>query len=207
MVLNFQAGGAAINQLSRAFGAQMEVRALDLDRPTADFTRAPAMDEAEFLQALQAGWQAVDPQADVLVTGEMGIGNTTSAAAVCAALFGGDAGDWVGRGTGIDDAGLSLKTQVVEAGIAFHSNSLDDGLEIPAPAWRARVGGDGGGDCPGTGRAYSGDPGRVHLRCRRGLSGAGRARSAGSRGSGSSERRGCAWQAFGKPEQNTPFVA
>ena len=128
MVLNFQAGGAAINQLSRQFGAQMDVYPLDLDRPTADFTQGPAMDEAAFLHALQTGWTAVDPQADLLVTGEMGIGNTTSAAAVALALYGGQADDWVGRGTGVDDAGLALKARVVSEGVARHAGAT--GLEV-----------------------------------------------------------------------------
>lgn len=113
MVANFRAGGAAINQLARAFGARMDVHAIDLDRPTADFTRGPAMTEPELLDALTIGWNAVDAEADLLVTGEMGIGNTTSASAVAAALFGGDPADWTGRGTGVDDEGLALKTQVV----------------------------------------------------------------------------------------------
>ena len=130
MVLNFEAGGAAINQLAGAFGARMDVKALELDRPTADFSAGPAMGEAEFLQAIQAGWDAVDPEADLLVTGEMGIGNTTSAAAIACALFGGAAEDWVGRGTGVDDAGLALKAQVVREGIACNSSALDDGLGV-----------------------------------------------------------------------------
>lgn len=130
MVLNFQAGGAAINQLAACFGATMVVKALELERPTADFTIKPAMDEADFLAALQAGWDAVDPAADLLVTGEMGIGNTTSAAAVAAALFGGAAEDWVGRGTGVDDAGLALKAEVVAAGLARHASALGDPLEV-----------------------------------------------------------------------------
>lgn len=129
MVLNFQHGGAAINQLAEAAGAQMTVHALDLDQPTADFTKAPAMTEAEFLNALRSGWQAVDPQADLLVVGEMGIGNTTPAAAIACALFGGDAADWTGRGTGVDDAGLENKTRVVAEGVALHAAS-GDGLEI-----------------------------------------------------------------------------
>ncbi|MCM2561386.1 nicotinate-nucleotide--dimethylbenzimidazole phosphoribosyltransferase [Lutimaribacter sp. EGI FJ00015] len=128
MVLNFQAGGAAINQLAKQFGARMDVHALELDTPTADFTLAPAMDEGEFLRALQAGWNAVAPEADLLVTGEMGIGNTTSAAAVALALYGGEAADWVGRGTGVDDAGLALKAEVVTAGAAKHSGVT--GLEV-----------------------------------------------------------------------------
>ncbi len=128
MVANFTHGGAAINQLAKTFGAKMDVHALELDRPTADFTTGPAMDESEFLAALNTGWAAVDENADLLVTGEMGIGNTTSAAAIAAALYGGNAGDWTGRGTGVDDAGLALKTRVVEAGLA--ANPGRDSLEI-----------------------------------------------------------------------------
>ena len=123
MVANFRAGGAAINQLARTFGARMEVHALDLDRPVADFTAQAAMTEADVVAALAAGWDAVDPAADLLVTGEMGIGNTTSAAALAGALFGGAAADWTGRGTGVDDAGLALKTQVVAQGIALHAGA------------------------------------------------------------------------------------
>lgn len=130
MVANFQHGGAAINQLSKAFGAKMDVHALDLDRPTGDFTETAAMDEADVLTALATGWNAVDPQADLLVTGEMGIGNTTAAAAIAHALYGGDPADWVGRGTGVDDAGLTLKSDVVAQGVARHGGG--DGLDTLA---------------------------------------------------------------------------
>lgn len=122
MVANFRHGGAAINQLAQVAGARLDIHALDLDQPTADFTQSPAMTQAELLAALQTGWQAVDPAACVLVTGEMGIGNTTAAAAVAAALFGGDAADWTGRGTGVDDAGLARKTAAVRAGLARHAS-------------------------------------------------------------------------------------
>ncbi len=88
MVYNFQAGGAAINQISKTFGAKMDVVALELDRPTQDFTQGPAMTESDLLSALQTGWRAVDPQGDLFVAGEMGIGNTTPAAAIAAALLG-----------------------------------------------------------------------------------------------------------------------
>lgn len=128
MVMNFEHGGAAINQLAKTFGAALNVHALDLDRPTADFTEGPAMTEAEVVTALQTGWNAVDANADVLVTGEMGIGNTTSAAAIGAALLGGAAADWTGRGTGVDDAGLANKTRVLEQGLA--ANAGRDGLEV-----------------------------------------------------------------------------
>ncbi|WP_170324598.1 nicotinate-nucleotide--dimethylbenzimidazole phosphoribosyltransferase [Ruegeria arenilitoris] len=129
MVMNFEHGGAAINQLAKAAGATMDVHALDLDTPTADFTAGPAMSEDELLQALRTGWNAVDPKADLLVVGEMGIGNTTPAAAIACALFGGDAADWTGRGTGVDDAGLINKTRVVAEGVALHAAS-GDGLDI-----------------------------------------------------------------------------
>ncbi len=120
MVANFQAGGAAINQLCRAAGASLKVVALELDRPTADFTKGPAMSGRDVMAALSAGWDAVDPGADLLVVGEMGIGNTTSAAAIAHALFGGEARDWVGRGTGVDDTGLARKIAVVAEGVALH---------------------------------------------------------------------------------------
>jgi nicotinate-nucleotide--dimethylbenzimidazole phosphoribosyltransferase len=128
MVANFEAGGAAINQLAQCFGAALRVTALDLDHPTADFTQAAAMTEEELAAALSAGWSAVPPHTDLLVTGEMGIGNTTAAAALAAALFGGGA-DWAGRGTGVDDAGLALKGRVVEAGLARHPEARRDPLQ------------------------------------------------------------------------------
>lgn len=129
MVLNFEAGGAAINQLARTVGVRLDVIALALDRPTADFTVAPAMSETELVDALRAGWEAVDPAADLLVTGEMGIANTTPAAAIAHALFGGTAQDWAGRGTGVDDAGLARKCAVVAEGVALHG-AEGDGLDI-----------------------------------------------------------------------------
>ena len=120
MVANFQAGGAAINQLCRVAGADLSVVALDLDRPTADFTTGPAMTEAETLDALNRGAAAVDPSADMLVLGEMGIGNSTVAAALAAGLFGGAVADWVGPGTGSDAAGLGRKVAAITAGLARH---------------------------------------------------------------------------------------
>lgn len=128
MVANFEAGGAAINQLARSFGAEMRVVALEMDRPTADFTESPAMTEAEVITALQAGWAAVDPGLDLFIAGEMGIGNTTSAAALASALFGGTG--WAGRGTGVDDAGLARKEAAVAAALAAHAGALDDPLQV-----------------------------------------------------------------------------
>ncbi len=127
MVLNFQYGGAAINQLSKAVGAELDVIALDLDTPTADFTQGPAMSEAEVVAAMQAGWNAVKDTTDLLVVGEMGIGNTTSAAAIAHALYAGEAEEWVGRGTGVDEVGLATKARVVREGVAV--NNAPKGLE------------------------------------------------------------------------------
>ncbi len=129
MVLNFQHGGAAINQICKTFGAGLDVYALELDRPTDDFTKGPAMSEKDVITALKAGWNAVDASADLLVVGEMGIGNTTSAAAICYALYGGEPEDWVGRGTGVDDAGLALKARVVKAGLQANPKAKNNGLE------------------------------------------------------------------------------
>lgn len=123
MVRNFERGGAAINALSAAAGLELVVVPLALDRPTADFTRAPAMDEAACIEALSAGAAVVEDGIDLLVVGEMGIGNTTAAAALAARSFGGTAIDWVGTGTGVDAEGLARKTRVVDAGLACHADA------------------------------------------------------------------------------------
>lgn len=129
MVANFDAGGAAINQLAHASGASFSVHPLDLDEPTLDFTASPAMDVPGFCAAANVGWQAVDPGCDLLIVGEMGIANTTSAAALSVALFGGTGSDWAGRGTGVDDEGLRLKAAVIDEALALHGGALADPLE------------------------------------------------------------------------------
>lgn len=128
MVANFEHGGAAINQLCRTFGIQLGVEALALDRPTADFTQGPAMSEEECVAAMAVGMRAAEPGIDLLVLGEMGIANTTSAAAICHALYGGDPADWTGRGTGVDDERLKMKIEVVRKGVA--ANSSVDPLQV-----------------------------------------------------------------------------
>jgi nicotinate-nucleotide--dimethylbenzimidazole phosphoribosyltransferase len=120
MVVNFQGGGAAINQIAAIAGATLRVVPLSLERPTADITAAPAMDAAEFLTAANVGAAMVEPGLDLLCLGEMGIGNTTAAAALCAALFGGGGARWAGRGTGLDAAGVARKAAVVDAALAQH---------------------------------------------------------------------------------------
>ncbi|MHA6720249.1 nicotinate-nucleotide--dimethylbenzimidazole phosphoribosyltransferase [Sphingomonas sp. RS6] len=129
MVANFQAGGAAINALCAAAGLELSVTPLDLERPTADFTIGPAMDEDECLAALNAGAAAVSDGLDLLVVGEMGIGNSTAAAAIAARSFGGTAADWVGPGTGIDSAGLARKIDVVDRALRHHADASRDAFE------------------------------------------------------------------------------
>jgi nicotinate-nucleotide--dimethylbenzimidazole phosphoribosyltransferase len=130
MVANFQAGGAAINQIASAVGATLSVVPIALDQPTADFTKAPAMTPAEFRTALTMGYEAVVPGTDLLCLGEMGIGNTTAAAAMAAALFGGDGADWAGRGTGLDAAGVARKAAAVDRALALHSAAARDPWEV-----------------------------------------------------------------------------
>ena len=132
MVANFTAGGAAINQLARTAGAELSVVPLEVERPTGDFTQEAAMDEADFLKAVSAGYDAVADDADLACFGEMGIGNTTTAAAIAAALFGGEPASWVGRGTGVDDAGLKRKAAAIEKGLARHRAALGDPLKVAA---------------------------------------------------------------------------
>ncbi len=123
MVANFEHGGAAINQLCRANGADLSVIAIDLETPTNDITQGAAMTEAETLDAMRRGAEAVDGDASVLVLGEMGIGNSTIAAALAMAAFGGDAKDWVGRGTGSDDAGVNRKVDAITRACAANADA------------------------------------------------------------------------------------
>ncbi len=130
MIGNFQAGGAAVNQLCQAFGIGLKVYELALERPTRDITHHAAMDEAECAAAIAYGMESVGDGADLLCIGEMGIGNTTVAAAIAHALHGGGAEDWVGPGTGLDDAGVARKADVVRQAVEHHAGCLDDPLEV-----------------------------------------------------------------------------
>lgn len=132
MVANFAAGGAAINQLATVAGATLRVLPIWLERATADFTTEPAMAEAEFCAAVSMGYQAVPELTDLICLGEMGIGNTTPAAAIAAALFGGGAARWAGRGTGISDAALTRKIAIIDEALVRHASRLDDPLSAAA---------------------------------------------------------------------------
>jgi nicotinate-nucleotide--dimethylbenzimidazole phosphoribosyltransferase len=132
MVANFANGGAAINQLASLAGAELLTVPIELERPTRDFTVAPAMSVDEFLEAVDIGYRTVPPDSDLLAVGEMGIANTTTAATLCAALLGGGAQRWAGRGTGVDDAGLARKHAAIAAALDFHRPILGDPLRVAA---------------------------------------------------------------------------
>lgn len=130
MVANFRRGGACVNQLVAQIDGDLNVYELDLATPTDDMSEGPAMDEQRVCEALAFGMTAVEPGVDVLALGEMGIGNTTAAAAICLALFGGTAGDWTGPGTGVGEEGLANKRRVVAKAVEGNRAALSDGLEV-----------------------------------------------------------------------------
>ena len=109
-------GVATAAAMARAVGAELRVVDAGVGRPTGDITREPALTPERFDESFAAGRAAVETLAcDLLVLGEMGIANTTPAAAVAAALFGGPAEQWTGRGTGIDEETWCHKVAVVDA--------------------------------------------------------------------------------------------
>ncbi|MBO1325247.1 nicotinate-nucleotide--dimethylbenzimidazole phosphoribosyltransferase [Acetobacter sp. TBRC 12305] len=136
MLATFAQGRAAINQIARSVGAELKAVPVHALAPTADFTTRPAMTEAAFVAAVATGFNSVPAQCDLLCLGEMGIGNTTAASALAAALSANGAPDmtltpgqnWAGRGTGLDDAGLSHKARMIDAALACHGPAL--GLKV-----------------------------------------------------------------------------
>ena len=110
---------ATSTALAAAVGATFDAVDVGVGVPTGDLRTEPALDAARFAACVHEGVdavdRAVDAGADLLVFGEMGIGNTTPAAAICACLFGGDAAGWSGRGTGVDDEGFARKVAAVTA--------------------------------------------------------------------------------------------
>jgi nicotinate-nucleotide--dimethylbenzimidazole phosphoribosyltransferase len=129
MVTNFAAGGAAINQICKANDLGLKVFDLALDIPTADITVDAAMDEKSCAATMAFGMEAIAGGTDLLCVGEMGIGNTTIAAALLHGLFGGAAEDWVGAGTGSLGETLKRKIEAVRHAVSFHKAHLSDPLE------------------------------------------------------------------------------
>lgn len=125
MVANFAAGGAAINQICKAHNLGLKVFELALDQPTPDIVAEDAFDERACAATIAYGMEAVAGGVDLLCIGEMGIANTTVAAALYHALYGGEATNWVGRGTGVDEAGLRRKAEAVAAAVARIGDGRD----------------------------------------------------------------------------------
>ena len=114
-----RAGRATASVLARAAGVELHVVDAGVDRPTGNLLVEDALDAGRFRDCLEAGRAAVRSiRPDLLILGEMGIANTTAAACVCHALFGLTAEDWTGRGTGIDEATLAHKADVVREAAA-----------------------------------------------------------------------------------------
>ena len=130
MVANFTNGGAAISQICALHEINLRVFELALEVPTGDITIVSAMDERATAATIAYGMEAIAGEVDLLCIGEMGIGNTTVAAAIYAALYGGTGADWVGRGTGVDDEGLKRKADAVDRALQRHAGRLNTPFEI-----------------------------------------------------------------------------
>lgn len=131
MVENFASGGACINQLCGLHDIDLRVYELNLDQPSQDFSRVPAMTEEQACLAIAYGMTCVEDNVDFLCLGEMGIGNTSVAAAINYALFGGSAEDWVGSGTGVRGDIFQNKINVIESSVNLHKASMgDNALEV-----------------------------------------------------------------------------
>jgi nicotinate-nucleotide--dimethylbenzimidazole phosphoribosyltransferase len=130
MVANFAHGGAAINQLCKAYDLGLKVFELALDFPTADISEGPAFDEAACAATMAYGMEALVSEPDLLCIGEMGIANTAVAAAVYMALFGGTAEEWVGPGTGVAGAALTHKAAIVRQAVERNSGHGGDAFEV-----------------------------------------------------------------------------
>ncbi|MEY2552721.1 MAG: nicotinate-nucleotide--dimethylbenzimidazole phosphoribosyltransferase, partial [Ilumatobacteraceae bacterium] len=130
MLAAYRAGKSTISAFAATAGATVAAIDVGVGRPTGDIRVEAALSTDRFEEACAAGRQAVEQlDADLLVLGEMGIGNTTAAAAVVAALEGGDVEMWVGRGTGVDDEGLERKREAVRIAVDRIAG-VDDPLEV-----------------------------------------------------------------------------
>jgi nicotinate-nucleotide--dimethylbenzimidazole phosphoribosyltransferase len=121
MLAAVRAGKATVNAFARAAGATVEAFDVGVGDPTGDIRTESALTAERFAHIASVAASAVDAAdaagADVLVLGELGIGNTTISAALAAALIGGEIGRWVGRGTGVDDDGLARKRAAVDTAV------------------------------------------------------------------------------------------
>lgn len=160
MTYNFLNGGAAINVLARQFNVDVEVvdmgvnhefpplkglHSLKVKRGASNFARGPAMTREEALQSVETGIRLAQQEAApsnlfLLGAGDMGIGNTSSAAAICSALTGIPVGDITGRGTGIDSSTWQRKVSAIEKGLALNRPNPDDPLDVLAKVGGLEIG-------------------------------------------------------------------
>ena len=159
MTHNFLRGGAAINVLARHYGVEVEVIDVGVDDEFSDlqglrnckvrhgtnnFSRGPAMSQSEALQSIENGIRLVEEVAPakpfLLGAGDMGIGNTSSAAAILCALTGAEPRQIIGRGTGIDDRTWNRKLGAIERGLEFNRPDPKDPLDILAKVGGLEIG-------------------------------------------------------------------
>ena len=124
------AGGAAINQLCLAHDLGLKVFDLALHMPTADITQEAALDERGCAATMAFGMEAVAGGTDLLCLGDLGVGNSTVAAAIFCMLYGGSGRDWVGQGSGADEAMMRRKAEAVETAVLLHGAHRDDPFEV-----------------------------------------------------------------------------
>jgi len=136
MIDAMAAGGAAVSVLAQQAGAGLKVYDLAVGRPTPDIVESDAMTEQECVATMAYGMEVLAEGTDLLVLGEVGIGNTTVAAALALALYGGEAGEWTGPGTGVEGQALAAKREAVEAAVARLGEDCNDPLKV-----MARIGG------------------------------------------------------------------
>jgi len=160
MVENFTRGGAAVNVLARQAGARVVVADFGVATPlerapdlvecpigpgTANIAAGPAMTREHAIRAIETGarlaQEAMDAGADLLATGEMGIGNTTAASAITAAITGVPAEQVTGRGTGVDEATLTRKVAAVRRALEVNRPDPRDGLDVLAKVGGFEIGG------------------------------------------------------------------
>ncbi|MGN6771764.1 MAG: nicotinate-nucleotide--dimethylbenzimidazole phosphoribosyltransferase [Rhizobiaceae bacterium] len=130
MVERCSSGAAPVCQLCSTYDLGLKVFDLALDLPTGDITVEPALDEKGTAATMAFGMEAIAGGTDLLCLGAFGVGNSTVAAAICAALFGGRGADWVGSEPGADGSMKGRKAGMVDAALSVHSGHLADPLEV-----------------------------------------------------------------------------
>ncbi|EJF82855.1 nicotinate-nucleotide--dimethylbenzimidazole phosphoribosyltransferase [Bartonella rattimassiliensis] len=130
MVQNFASGGAAINQICIAYDLGLKIFDLALEYPTMNITKDAAMDERSAAATMAFGMESIAGGTDLLCIGEMGIGNTTIASALCLALFGGEVEEWTGNDIGSEGDFYQRKIEAVKTAISLHKDYFNDPFEI-----------------------------------------------------------------------------